>query len=61
MNFDAAKALLIENAVGQKDYATLSTWAELAEAADFESLFATDRIRQLARVESAANEHTPES
>lgn len=61
MDFELAKALLIENAVGQNDYQKLTTWAELGEAADFESRCATDRIRQLSRLASAANENALES
>jgi len=57
VEFNEAKALLLENAVGNNNYENLTTWAELGEAADFESRCATDRIRQLSRVESAASEN----
>jgi hypothetical protein len=60
-DFEAAKALLIENALGHNSYEHLTTWAELGEAADFERQCATDRIRQLGRVESAVNENTADS
>jgi lipocalin len=44
MNFEAAKALLIENAVGANNYSGLTKWSELAAAADFEKQCAKDRI-----------------
>jgi hypothetical protein len=61
MDFETAKAILIENAVGQNNYQNITTWSELGEAADFESRCATDRIRQLGRVESVASENANES
>lgn len=58
MDFEAAKALLIENAVGANDYSELGTWPELASAADFEKQCAKDRILQLSRIEAAAGEQS---
>ena len=58
MDFETAKALLIENAVGANDYSELTTWSELTDAADFEKQCARDRIMQLSRIEAAAMEHS---
>lgn len=58
MDFETAKALLIENAVGANNYSKLTTWSELAAAADFEKQCATDRILQLSRIEAAASDHS---
>lgn len=58
MDFETAKALLIENAVGQNSYEELTTWPELVDAADFEKQCARDRILQLQRIEAAANSHS---
>lgn len=55
MDFEEAKEILIANSVGSNEYNQLQTWSELANAADFESLSAQDRLRQLAMVESAAS------
>ncbi len=55
MNFDSAKKILIENAVGANNYDSLTTWKELIEAADFEIQCAKDRVLQLGRIEAAAN------
>lgn len=54
MDFNTAKAILIDNAVGTHDYDSLTTWAELAQAADFEIQCAKDRVRQLGKIEAAA-------
>lgn len=54
MDFEEAKEILIANSVGSNDYGLINTWPELASAADFESQCARDRLRQLAKVESAA-------
>lgn len=37
MDFEKAKALLIENAVGQNNYEELTTWSELVDAADLKN------------------------
>lgn len=55
MDFEKAKALLIENAVGQNNYEELTTWSELVDAAEFEKQCARDRILQLQRIDAAAN------
>ncbi|MCU7965472.1 hypothetical protein L5M28_23305 [Shewanella sp. SW32] len=54
MDFEEAKEILIANSVGSNEYHQLQTWSELASAADFECQCAQDRLRQLAKVESAA-------
>lgn len=58
MDFESAKSLLIENAVGANNYSELTTWPELASAADFEKQCAKDRILQLSRIEAAAGEQS---
>lgn len=55
MDFETAKALLIENAVGQNSYEELTAWDELVDAADFEKQCARDRILQLQRIDTAAS------
>lgn len=55
MNFDTAKAILVDNAVGANDYDNLTTWTELFQAADFEIQCAKDRVLQLGRIEAAAS------
>jgi len=53
LDFEEAKDILIANSVGSNEYHQLQTWSELASAADFECQCAQDRLRQLAKVESA--------
>lgn len=57
MSFEDAKSKLLENAIGRNDYAKLTTWQELSEAAEQEICFAEERIRGLQDVVTQANEN----
>ncbi|WP_243211090.1 hypothetical protein JQ760_028370 (plasmid) [Klebsiella pneumoniae] len=56
MTFEDAKKKLLENAIGRNDYAKLTNWQELSEAAEQEICFAEERIRELQDVATQANE-----
>lgn len=60
MSFEDAKAKLLENAIGNNDYAKLTTWQELSEAAEQEVCYAEDRIRQLQDVVTQAYDQLEE-
>ena len=61
MTLDEARAVLIENAVGDNEYENITTWQELGEAAEREIMSAEDRISQLSDVASEANDQLGES
>jgi hypothetical protein len=61
MTLDEARAVLIENAVGDNEYDNITTWQELSEAAEREIMSAEDRISQLSDVASEANDQLGES
>lgn len=61
MTLEEAKAILKENAIGSNEYETIETWQELSEAAEIETNYAEDRIRELNRLAGIANEMHEES